>query len=95
MGKVRRCLRMKKVFVEPQMSKIELNLNENIAESGSDYKGLHFNAYYEVCTIQTTTYTIKDNAYIYELLACMSDGYFNSGGGTTISVENYRMYTGR
>ena len=86
---------MKKVFVEPKMNKIELNLSENIADSGSDYKGLHFNAYYEVCTIQTTNYTINDNAYIFELLACMSDGYLYSSRGTTISVETYRMYTGR
>ena len=87
---------MKKNFVEPSIRKIELNLSENIAESGSDYKGLHFNAYYEVCTIQNTNYTFHSYAPVWELFGCMSDEYnSSSSGGTVISVETYRMRTGR
>ena len=86
---------MKKVFVEPKMRKIQLNLSENIADSGSDYRGLHFNAYYEICTIQNTNYTLNSTAPIYELLGCMSDYVRSSNNGTVMPLDAYRSYRGR
>ena len=45
---------MKKVFLEPEMRKIELNLRENIATSSQISMGYYFNVSLFSCTIQST-----------------------------------------
>ena len=45
---------MKKVFLEPEMRKIELNLRENIATSSQISMGYYFNVTLFSCTIQST-----------------------------------------
>ena len=45
---------MKKVFLEPDAKRIELNLRENIATSSQISMGYYFNVTLFSCTIQTT-----------------------------------------
>ena len=45
---------MKKVFQEPDVRRIELNLRENIATSSQISMGYYFNVSLFSCTIQTT-----------------------------------------
>ena len=45
---------MKKVFLEPEVRRIELNLKENIATSSQISMGYYFNVTLFSCTIQTT-----------------------------------------
>lgn len=52
--KRRRLFQMKKVFVEPEMRKIELNLSENIATSVEQSMGYLFFVTLFSCTIQDT-----------------------------------------
>ena len=83
---------MKKVFVEPSMRKIELNLSENIAESGSDYKGLHFEAHYTVCTITDTRYTMDSELpNLWVLMGCISNIDDGESEGTVLPVDTFRM----
>ena len=87
---------MKKLFVEPNMRRIELNLSENIAESGSDMYGLHFLSNYLVCTVQTTGKTME-NVTVFEAVSkgCVSGIDDAPKGGTTVPLEKVRMYMKR
>lgn len=49
---------MKKVFVEPEMHKIELNLQENIAASGQTIIGYNFLSQMLTCTVMYTGKTV-------------------------------------
>ena len=52
---------MKKVFVEPDLQRIELNLNENIASLSQSIAGYYFNTQmFGGCYVQNTGYTIFD-----------------------------------
>ena len=53
---------MKKVFVEPEMHKIELNLQENIAASGQTIIGYNFLSEMLFCPIVYTGKYITDVA---------------------------------
>ena len=65
---------MKKVFVEPSMRKIELNLSENIAESGKIVeKGFYFLYHWWECSIQDANVRI-DEASLEQMWACYADG---------------------
>lgn len=51
---------MKKVFIEPDMQKIELNLRENIAASTQVNMGYYFTVSLFGCTIVTTGKKVAD-----------------------------------
>ena len=87
---------MKKVFVEPIMMKIELNLSENIAESGSDMYGLHFLNHWTRCTVQTTEKTMEFVSVAEAITkGCVSGLYAESTDGSTVPLESVRMYMKR
>ena len=85
---------MKKVFVEPEIKKIELNLSENIANSGGkDIFGFRFWIDMYTCTIQET------NKYYHEVTFKEAEDYgckvmddFQTRGGMVIPVEVLRMH---
>ena len=87
---------MKKVFVEPEMKKIELNLSENIAESHKIvFSGFYFNEQFLACTVQYSGKKLSEGVPDDQLLAC----YAESDGATTYSrgrvfvpEETVRMY---
>ena len=61
---------MKKVFVEPEMQKIELNLRENIAVSQQVNMGYYFTVSLFGCTIVTTGKHVS-NITEAEAVACL------------------------
>ena len=88
-------MQMKKLFVEPTIKKIELNLSENIASSESDHGGIHFMAHYTVCKIQNTNYTMNDplpNMWV--VMGCLSDLEDDTSKGTVLPVETFRRKKG-
>ena len=62
---------MKKVFVEPDMQKIELNLRENIAASQQVNMGYYFTTSLFTCTIVTTGKRLSDGVTELEAAACL------------------------
>ena len=85
---------MKKVFVEPEMKKIELNLNENIANSG-DILGYHFLTTIRGCTIQDTGFFIWDDFQDSEVSSCLMYASNRSSFGTVVPQAEMRLYRGR
>ena len=84
---------MKKIFVEPSLRKIELNLSENIAESGTDMYGLHFLSHYTRCTVQTTGKYMQDVS-VFEAISsgCVTGLDKAASGATAVPLEEVRMY---
>lgn len=83
---------MKKIFVEPSIRKIELNLSENIATSGMDSGGIHFMSHYLECTIQDTKYTYySENVKFWELFGCLTNFEEDTSRGTVIPEKVFRM----
>jgi hypothetical protein len=62
---------VKKVFVEPDMQKIELNLRENIASSTEVNMGYYFTTDLFSCTIVTTGKRLSDGVTLEEAAACL------------------------
>ena len=62
---------MKKVFLEPDARRIELNLRENIATSSTVSLGYYFNVSLFICTIQTTGKTLADGVTEQEAAVCL------------------------
>ena len=85
---------MKKVFVEPKMKKIELNLNENIANSG-EILGYHFLTTMRKCLIQDTDFFIWDDFQDYQVSSCLIYASSKSKFGTVVSPAEMRLYRGR
>ena len=89
-------IQMKKVFVEPNIRKIELNLSENIAESGTDMYGLHFMNHWTSCTVQTTGKKM-DDVTVGQAIAggCVSGLYGATRSGSTVPLDEVKMYMKR
>lgn len=62
---------MKKVFVEPEMQRIELNLQENIAVSTEASMGYYFYVSLFTCEIQTTGKKLSEGVTEKEAAACL------------------------
>lgn len=63
---------MKKVFVEPEMHRIELNLQENIATSNQQVSmGYYFNVSLWACTIQSTGRKLSEGVTEKEAEPCL------------------------
>lgn len=87
---------MKKVFVEPKIKRIELNMNENIANSQTTGQmGYYFNVDL-YCTIQDTTFTFADVYFQKVTDAQVANCKINSrvkiGGGTIVPAEEILPY---
>jgi len=82
---------MKKVFVEPEMKKIELNLKENIAVSG-EVIGYHFLQFMTKCTIQYTDFTIYHEFSDDQVAGCLIYANEASTYGTVVTQEELRLY---
>lgn len=85
---------MKKVFVEPEMKKIELNLCENIANSG-EIVGYHFLSTMKRCTIQDTGFHIWDDFTDEQVSSCLIYASSQSAFGTVVPQEEMRVYMRR
>ena len=82
---------MKKVFVEPNIKKIELNMRENIAASSSEIAGYYFQVDLFGCSIQDTgkyygEYTRE------EAETCRISSKAKIGGGVIVPEEEVRKY---
>ena len=94
---------MKKVFVEPEMHRIELNLQENIATSitTSDFVSFYSQAY--VCTVVTTNKYYDDPTLTFmEVVTKGCTSYSNTysfrggqNGVDKVPLEEFRRYFGR
>lgn len=82
---------MKKVFVEPEMKKIELNLSENIANSG-EILGYQFLTTMRGCTIQDTGFFIWDDFQDSQVSSCLIYANSRSSFGTVVPQSEMRMY---
>ena len=88
---------MKKIFVEPDMQRIQLNLRENIAASDEDQDSLHFSKSKERCPLQYSTIYLEDllngsvqSVPLEVLLLCMNLNYRTRG--THVPVEEILPY---
>ena len=82
---------MKKVFVEPSIKKIELNMTENIAASGQII-GYHFLTTMLQCPIQDTGLTIFSNFKDEDVVSCLMYASEASEYGTVVSRSKVRRY---
>ena len=82
---------MKKVFVEPKIKKIELNMKENIASSVEFSMGYYFTYSLFSCTIVTTGKKVGEVTEA-EAAVCMMNPYAKIGGGTIVSEKEVRPY---
>ena len=83
---------MKKVFVEPDMKKIELNLSENIATSKVLIKdGFYFTYDWWEYTVQFSGKKLTQGVSEDELWACYVDENTRIGRGTVVPEEIVRM----
>ena len=85
---------MKKVFVEPEMKKIELNMRENIAASGG-ILGYHFLTTMRGCTIQNTGFYIWDDFQDSQVSSCLIYASAASTYGTVVPEAEVRLYMRR
>ena len=84
---------MKKIFVEPSMKKIELNLSENIAESaGVVINGFYFNHEFLACTVQYSGKRLSEGIPDDKLLECFASSGANTRGRILVPEEKVRMY---
>lgn len=84
---------MKKTFIEPNIRKIELNLSENIASSGTSEYGFICWYHFTECTVQHSGKTFAEGIPPKELTACYaSSGTSKMRGGMIVSEEIARMY---
>lgn len=91
---------MKKVFVEPKMNRIELNLQENIASSvATDGYCVHGNDNIAACSVHETGMNILElvsSGNIHLLATCEVNGSSDLHGNETIIPEETVMrYIGR
>ena len=82
---------MKKVFVEPKIKRIELNMKENIASSMQYNMGYYFTYSLFQCTIVTTGKVIGAVTEA-EAEVCKMNSRVRIGGGTMVPVEEVRPY---
>ena len=82
---------MRKVFVEPEMKKIELNLSENIATSKVIEEGFIFYYQWDSCTLQETGKTLEEATFA-EMKTCKVKEGEKILGGTVVSEEIVRMH---
>ena len=85
---------MKRIFVEPDIRKIEMNLTENIASSSpvSDEMGFYFWFHWTDCTVQHSGKLITQGVSEAELWACYSEGNAKARGGTIVPEKIVRMH---
>lgn len=84
---------MKKVFVEPEVKRIELNLGENIANSQQQPQmGYYFNIAFLSCTVQDTGLYIYHISSESQLINCMMSPRAKIGGGTLVPREEVIPY---
>lgn len=83
---------MKKVFVEPKMKRIELNLKENIASSVQVSMGYYFLVTLFNCTIQNTGKKLSDGVTEAEAVACIINANAKIGGGIIVPQNEIRPY---
>ena len=84
-------MQMKKLFVEPTIKKIELNLSENIASSG-EIIGYHFLSTMRGCTIQDTGFYIYDDFTDDQVSSCLIYASSASSVGTIVPEAEVRLY---
>ena len=82
---------MKKVFVEPEVKKIELNMRESIAASG-DILGYHFITTMRGCSIQDTGFFIWDDFQDSQVASCLIYASEASEFGTVVPEAKVRRY---
>ena len=82
---------MKKVFVEPKIKRIELNMKENIASSLEYSMGYYFTHSLFNCTIVTTGKTVSGVTEA-EAEVCRMNGNAKIGGGTIVPASEVRPY---
>ena len=85
---------MKKTFVEPSIRKIELNLSENIAESGrTDEFGFICWYHFTECTVQHSGKTFEQGIPPVELTACYAaSSTLKMNGGTIVPEKTVRQF---
>ena len=85
---------MKKVFVEPKMKRIELNLKENIASSVQMSMGYYFLVSLFTCVIINTGKKLSEGATEEEAIekGCLINGNSRIGGGTIVPQNEVRPY---
>ena len=84
---------MKKVFVEPELKRIELNLGENIANSQQEPQmGYYFNISFLFCTVQDSGLTISEVKSENQIKNCLVSARAKIGGGTLVSREEIIPY---
>ena len=82
---------MKKVFVEPSIKKIEINMRESIAAS-TDILGYHFLTTMRGCTIQDTGFYIWDDFQDPQVSSCLIYASEASTFGTVVPQAEVRLY---
>lgn len=82
---------MKKVFVEPELKRIELNLKENIAASVEMSMGYYFTVTLFSCTIQTTNKFVGQVTEL-EAEVCLVNSSAKIGGGVIVPWEETRVH---
>lgn len=82
---------MKKVFVEPQIKRIELNMKENIASSVEQNMGYYFTYTLFNCTIVSTGKMVGA-VTPEEAIVCMMNPKTKIGGGTIVSENEVRPH---
>ena len=85
---------MKKTFIEPSIRKIELNLSENIAESGRKEEfGFICWYHFTECTVQYSNNTFEQGVPPTKLTECYaSSSTFKMRGGMIVPEEIARRY---
>ena len=82
---------MKKVFVEPQIKRIELNMKENIASSLVQNMGYYFTVTLFNCTIVSTGKMVGAVTQE-EAEVCIISPTAKIGGGTLVPENEVRPY---
>ena len=82
---------MKKVFVEPQIKRIELNMKENIASSVEQNMGYYFTYTLFTCTIVSTGKMVGE-VKPEEAEICIINPKVKIGGGEIVPVDEVRPH---
>ena len=81
---------MKRIFIEPEIQKIELNLQENIAVSTTTSGGITFMVGERNCFVVNTGKTANE-LFIWDIFGTNCYNSF-SKSGITVPVERARQY---
>lgn len=83
---------MKKVFVEPRLKRIELNLKENIASSVQMSMGYYFWVTLFTCPIQDTNKKLSDGVTEAESVGCLISENSRIGGGIVVPQNEIKPH---